>query len=94
MKKTRFVSLFLMSLLTISFASASETFQITVEENLYYGYPNVEIQESEVWRQALQKCDKTGSHAVIVEKIAFSTKKNASGDVLYLVATGLFSCKF
>lgn len=43
-------------LLSSTNSLAGEVFTLTVKKNLYYGYPNFEEQQSELWEQAFTVC--------------------------------------
>lgn len=75
-----------------TFANASDDFRVTEKENIYDGYPNPNVQEAKVWKQALEKCEKANLLAVNIEKVNFITQNGSTGSPLYFIATGLFSC--
>ncbi|MEZ4740883.1 MAG: hypothetical protein R3B45_00280 [Bdellovibrionota bacterium] len=65
-------------------------FEIKSEENLYYGYPNIQVQEAEVWRNAVITCE--DQLAVKVGDFTHTTVWSTNGRPLSLLAVGHFKC--
>lgn len=68
---------------------AGEVFTLTVKENLVYGYPNFEEQQSQLWERAFAVCAQDMGKKPTL-KSAFVTKASYP----YAVVSAQFECSY